>query len=39
MSFLLEQLRREIVQIVSPVDPGVSTAADMKLVLDAVLFQ
>src|SRR5215831_7852484 len=35
----LEQLRREIVQVVPPVNPGVSAAADVQLVLDAVLFQ
>src|SRR5579884_1120580 len=34
-----EQPRREIVEVVSPVDPGVPAAADVQLVLDAVLFQ
>src|SRR5205823_6267036 len=34
-----EQLRRELVQVVSPVDPGVAAAAEMELVLDPLLLQ
>src|SRR5437762_3117745 len=32
-----EQLRGEVAQVVPPVDPGVAAAADVQLVLDAVL--
>src|SRR5207245_8266244 len=35
----LEQQRRELVQVVPPVDPAVSAAADVQLVLAAVLLQ
>src|SRR5262249_47723371 len=35
----MEQLRRELIEIVAPVDPGVAAAADVHLVLDAVLVQ
>ena len=34
-----EQTRRQLVQVVPPVDPGVSAAADVQLVLDAVLLE
>ncbi len=35
----LEQPRRELAEVVSPVDPGMPAAADVNLVLDAVLVQ
>ena len=34
-----EQLGRELVEVVAPVDPGVAAAADVQLVFDAVLLQ